>query len=274
MRVKHRFVFNSDNTKLIKLLDRYNVAYAPGETLTILELFEDDPHYYEILKFLTAHGIRQTLWEAVYSQNEIDAAQWLSCRSTWRYGYPQPDQENKGYRFSTYDITNYCEQCGKGLVQKENFILKKEPNWGARNFLMINWVHDELFVSSKAESILKEAGLTGFRFCDVSTRTGDKMPGIKQLYIENYIDNGLSNESVQNELICSRCGYKRIMQKPGYIYYHKKCFENVSYDIVKSQEKFGEITCASLIIISREFYSILKENKVDRGLAFEPVILV
>ena len=159
MRIKHRFVFDSrgNSFDISKLLNQQGVKFRYSEPFTTFELFEDQKCFEEIIKCLVPFNVSRNLPEAIYTQEEINTAKWLTVRSSWRNLYPFP-RENMGYRYTTYDAADFCERvgsywCGKGLIQRDNFVLEKEPNWGPRNFLMINWVDDELFISQKAEEI-------------------------------------------------------------------------------------------------------------------------
>jgi len=274
MRIRHYYPFNSSQKEILKFLDNRKVKYDCGEAITTFELFEDDTHFEKTKEFLELHDIHATVVEAIYSQIELNESKWLSCRSGWRYGYPQPNQENMGYRFTTYNSENYCIHCGKGLVQKESFVIKKEPNWGTRNFLMLNWVHDELFMTRKAESLLEKANLTGFSSYAVLNTKGSNMEGVRQIYVKKILEKGLSNEAISEVIVCPQCNFKKYMNKIGSVCYKKNTFENISDDIVKSQEKFGEITCSSIIFVSQKFYKTVTENKLNRGLIFEPVRLI
>lgn len=274
MRIRYYYPFNSNQKEVLEFLDDQKVKYDRGEIITAFELFEDDTHFENTKEFLELHDIHATVVEATYSQKELNESTWLSCRSSWRYGYPQPDQENMGYRFTTYDSENYCGHCGKGLVQKESFVIKKEPNWGARNFLMLNWVHDELFMTRKAEALLGKANLTGFSSYAVLSTNGSNMEGVRQIYVKKILENGLSDEAIREVIICPQCNSKKYMTETGPVCYNRNVFENISDDIVKSQEKFGEITCSSMIFVSQKFYKTVTGNKLDRGLVFEPVRLI
>lgn len=273
MRIKYRYGFNNSESDVADFINKQNIRHNKGDIVTVFELFNDDEKFELTLDFLRNRNIEPTVSEAVFSQKEIDEAQWLSIRSTWRYAYPQPEKD-QGYIFSTYNTKNYCDQCGKGLIQKENFTINKEPNWGSRNFLMLNWIHDELFITSKAESILRNSNLSGFSIYDVLNRSKRKLEKTKQIYVTNHLGYGLSNNIVSAELVCSKCNFKKYIRKPEFICYNKNVFENANEDIIKSYEKFGEITCASIIFISRRFYNVIKKNQLDRGLDFEPIKLI
>jgi len=278
MRVKHRFAFRDDNADAIHLLDKFKIKYDKEHNIVAFNIFESDDAFVTIERLLKSHNIT-SIPTAVYTRDEIEYAQWLVIRSGWNILYPQPE-EDMGYRFTTYDATNYCAGdepkyfCRKGLVQKEGFVLKKEPNWGARNFLAIHWVSDELFVSPKAAEVLRRSGLKGFDFYDVSSKSKKVFAGIKQLFINNYVGEGFSADAIQRKYVCPMCGFTKYWPKPGCFRFHKKIFEGVQDDIIKTTDKFWEIQCDSLIFISQRFYQVINNAKLDRGLAFEPVVLI
>ena len=279
MYVKHRFAFNDSQKKLVQFLDKYKIKYESKHGITIFYIFENHEKYTEINNFMNSNNVIP-ISEAVYTDDEIQSSQWLTIRSTWYNGlYPQP-QEDMKYIYITYDTTNYCEgnhpkyYCRKGAVQKDNFILKKEPNWGTRNFMMINWVDDELFVSKKSEEILKNSHLKGFEFYDVLTKSNKVIEGTKQIFIKEHLKEGLCPGSIQKTYICPLCGFVKYQPKVGANNFKKEIFDNLKVDIIKTAEKFSEIACFSFIIVSNKFYRTVKEAKLDRGLVFEPITLV
>ena len=280
MRIKHRFVFNnqSNNFDISKLLNQQGVKFEYSEPFTIFELFEDQTCFEEIIQLLAPYNVSRNLPEAIYTREEINTAQWLTVRSNWRSLYPYP-RENMGYRFTTYDATDFCERegayfCGKGLVQRDSFVLEKAPNWGPRNFLMINWVEDELFISQRAEEVLQSSHLMGFEMYDVMDKRKSKMSGIKQMFVKEYLREGLCAEAIQETLICPKCNLTKYILKAGSTCFKKEVFRDVKNDVVKTKEKFGGIGCISLILITHDFYKVLTKAKLDKGLVFEPVALL
>ena len=272
MRIKHRYGFSNSKISILEFLSKQEIELERTELATVIELFEDDVSYSIITEFLESQNIRPIISETVFTQDEISEAQWLSVRSIWHNGYPQP--QNSDYISSVYDTMNYCDKCDKGLVQKGSFTIKKEPNWGRRNFFMLNWVHDELFASSRAVQILKNSSLTGFSFLDVLTKSTGILQGTKQIIIEKQLEPALSSESIAETFICAKCNSEKYIRSVGIVRYDKRAFMNIQEDIVKSQEKFGQRTCSSMLLITQRFYKVLTENQLDRSLIFQPIGLV
>jgi len=279
MEIKHRFTFHEKEKKIFKFLDKHDIKYDHNDKswVVVFEIFQDHDKFTEVADFMKSFN-STSISTAVYTKEEIASAQWLIVRSAWRSLYPHP-RADMGYRQTTYGCTNICEgndlyKCNNGLVQKENFALEKEPNWGGRNFLMINWIWDELFISKKAETVLQNSELVGFDIYDVNDKKGNVMQGVKQLFINNYLDYGMCPKSIENRYTCRECGFESYMMKTGINRFKKEIFEGIEKDIIKTKEKFGEIMCSSLILVSHNFYEIVTKAKLDRGLVFEVVELV
>ena len=277
MKIRHRFGFASGDGKVLRFLNKKNLLYQRDELIITVEAFEDDNEF-DALSNLAHKCDAVDVVTAVYEQSELDAAKWLVIRSEWWNQYPQP-QEEMGYIYTTYDTSMYCSgceeyNCGKGLLQKKPFNIKKAPNWGPRNFLMLNWVPDELFVSLKAATVLEKSKLTGFSLWDVFDKSQKPFDTIKQIHVENFLPKSLNVESIKERLVCPNCGFEKIVPNVGPLRFEKTTFENIDYDIVKTEDKFGEIGCDSAILVSHNFYDTVIKNNIGKGLVFEPVELV
>lgn len=282
MVIKHRFAFSSSDKHITTFLKKHQIEIDAGEIVSAVEIFENNEGFNEIVKFLTSHNIHSypSTSQCIYTKEEIENAEWLKVRSTWINLYPQP-QNDFSYINITYDTKDSCDGrvaketfCHEGLVQKDSFLLRNKPNWGSRNFLMINWVHDEFFVSDKVELVFKDNNVKGLEFYKVLYRSRKEMEGIKQIYIQNYLPPGLKKESIEKEILCSKCDTIRYLRKLGYIFYDKEAFKDLDVDIIKSSERFGEITRSSMIFVNQRLRKIIMGNKLGKDLLFEPIQLV
>ena len=286
MRIKHRLVIyaRGDDLGILNYLHRQGVKKTSQSDISFsIELFEDQDNFDAVMRGIESYNVVRNSPESVYTHEEISTAKWLTIRSSWRSLYPHP-RDDFGFSFTTYDGTNYCVKakesdggfywCGSGLVQKESFVLEKEPNWGPRNFLMINCVEDELFISSKAETVLRSSDLIGYDIQDVMNKKGNVMNGVKQLFVKNYLEEGLCENAIEEKLTCPKCGFIKYIPKAGANCFRKEIFSGVEDDVIKTKEKFGGIYCFSLIIVTHRFYEVNTKAKLDRGLVFEPVELI
>ena len=277
MRIRHRYGIGCSDKRVLRFLNQHNVSYQSNGLIITANVFEDDVQFRAIESFmLKANAV--DVKDAIYDSEELESAEWLSIKSEWWSQYPEP-RDNFAYMSTTYDSIEYCKgadniyYCGKGLRQVHPFMMAKRPNWGARNFMMLNWVPDELFVSQKACKILEGAGLLGFELWDVVDKKYIPYETVKQIHIETQLQEGLDAHAIDQELVCPVCGFKKYIAKTGLIKFQKGLFDGLKCDVVKTKEKFGEIGCDSLILVSQKFYNVVKENSIDRGLVFEPVEL-
>lgn len=277
MRIRHRYGISSFDKRVLRFLSRHKIAYQSDGLITSVEAFEDDERFGDIelyMRKMNAVDVK----DAIYEKTELENSEWLTIKSEWWHQYPEP-RDNMAYMSTTYDSTEYCKgtdngyYCGKGLRQVHPFMMAKRPNWGARNFMMLNWVPDELFASLKACEILEDAGLLGFELWDVIDKKHISYENVKQVHIKTQLREGLDPRAVEQELVCPVCGFKKYIAKTGPIKLQKGLFDGLKCDVVRTTEKFGEIGCDSIILVSQKFYNVVKENRIDRGLVFEPVEL-
>ncbi|MCD7036334.1 hypothetical protein LRR81_18985 [Metabacillus sp. GX 13764] len=276
MRFKHRYTFNVGNKKLEEFLTLNEIPFELKYGIGVFEVFEDDEHWEEINKN-TNHYDLLSLVETIYSPKEFNNAEWLSVRSKWRWEYPQPEGKME-YRHITYNDEKLCIGCGRGLVQKDSFRLKKTPKWASKYFLMLNWVEDELFISSKAKEELQKSSLKGIHFYDVKrAKDNVSFDDVYQLHIKEKLSPGMieDNETIASTIQCHKCGGTKFIHNGKGIKYKKSVFNKVDVDIIKSAETFGDgHMCARIILVSQEFFQFIKNNKLGRNLEFEPILLV
>ena len=278
MRIRHRYGLSSFNKHLLRFLNKNKIPYQSDELTITVEVFEDDEQF-DIIELFMRENDAVDVISAIYGQTELDNSKWLSLKSEWWSQYPEP-QNNAGYLFTTYDVTEFCKgtddgyYCGKGLRQAHPFVIARKPNWGARNFMMLNWVSDELFVSQKTFKILQDSGLTGFSLWNVMNKQQIPYDNVKQLYVETQLPKGVDRQSIAQVCVCPNCGFEKYITKPGPVRFKKELFYDLKCDIVRTTDKFGERGCDSMILVSKEFYRVVINNKLDRGLIFEPIELI
>jgi len=278
MKIRHRIVFDKETvsqTFLIFLQEKKAQFDKSKSNIGVAYICEEDDWKEELYKFLQMEQITSIV-DAIYSKEEYDKAEWFSIRSKFRFEYPQPD-DSFGYKSYTYDNEKYCIECGCGLRQRDNFRVNKSPKWMKRHFLMLNWVHDELFVSSIARDCLNGNRITGLKFLDViSHKKNTVFEDFYQIYVENELAPGLINlnQSVKEVRNCSICDNTKYIYSGKGLTFRKEIFENLNFDIFRTHESFGDgHICARKIIISRKLYQAIKNGNLDKDLEFEPIVL-
>lgn len=276
MRIKRRIGLNlNSDVSLVRYFEQNCILVKKSGHIGIVEVYEDDPAWPEIRDLLSVlHKRAQS--ETLFTNEELQSASWLIVRSSWRNGYPQPDGDGL-YKTLTYSCDKYCSICGSGLVQNNPFRILKTPNWGRRNFFMLNWIFDELFVDEVTKTLLSNSELTGFSFMEVLNKKGtERISNTYQLVISTVLSEGLIAElpAIDDVYCCEKCGIKKYHPcGRGMKLYKKEVFEKAP-DIVKTAEIFGWGQGADrLVVISNKMYRFLVENHLDKCLCFEPIEL-
>lgn len=277
MRIKKHIAFREDESvELVSYLKNNNIPYDKGAIISALDIFDDDPYWPNINEFVENKKLI-CLSETIFSKNELSAAQWLTVRSQWRNGYPQPENAF-AYTHITYSDQAHCTECGAGLVQVNPFRIKKAPKWGNRHFMMLNWIDDELFVDASVKTVFCNNCVSGITFKEVHSKKGEMaFPEIQQMVITDILPPGirLNGQSIDEVFICAKCGTPKYHPTGiGMHSFQREIFMNAP-DIVRSNEVFGWGHGADrLILINQKVYQLITQNKLDRGLVFAPVLLV
>jgi hypothetical protein len=174
----------------------------------------------------------------------------------------QPEEDFK-YLNSTYDLSNYCSKCGIGAVQKESFRMKKEPKWGKRGILQLNWVFDQYFV-------LPDVWRDVFKIFDIPFlpvihhRSGKKLSTVLQL--SNLENTELENIDSYPYEICNECERKKYL--PISIGRFPKLKIIPKSHIVRTKEHFGSGGSAfNGVIVSQELYKQIRKYNL-KGVSF------
>lgn len=146
-----------------------------------------------------------------FSKKELDSARWLAI-DAWQHGYPQPEGGEFGYLQTTYDPTDWCENCGIGKKQKAPFKMRREPKWGRNALMQLIWVYDELFVTPEGWAhVFKPAGMA----CrPVLNTKGVELKTVVQLVVEETV--GICTDGLESERCprCHRVKYRYVTRGP------------------------------------------------------------
>lgn len=279
MEIKKHIAFRAKkNLELIQYLKDNCIEYDEGEIITAFDILESSPHWKWIENYIQENEVLRPLSETLFSNEELSSAKWLTLRSKWHNGYPQPENNNNYRKGITYTNEKHCKKCGTGLIQIDSFRLMKQPKWGSRCFFMLNWISDELFVSNSTRNILENSDITGLDYREVKNKKGDTvLDDVWQLNIPYILKKGIIPQEprIDNVNICPECGIPKYHPTGiGMLTYQKDIFEGAP-DFVKTFEVFGwGCDAPQKIIVSQKVYRFLTNNKMDRGLVFEPIELV
>lgn len=277
MRIRHRINFDYRESDLLGMVEKASHPYKRVANIISLDVEETDPLWAVLKPCLTEARLSDSP-ETLYSAKEIREADWAVVRSDWHWGYPMPDRDFS-YLSQTYDDTYYCPRCGAGLIQKGPFRVKKEPKWGRRSFLQLNWIYDELFAYPKTAEAMLAADISGIAHKQhplLCYKSGEALEDIVQMSIPGKLPPGLVPSDNIRELVCDDpgCGAQKILyDNRGPLRFESSIFEGAP-DVVKTAELFGGDTAiaARLILVSNRFIRFYLENKL-RGLIIEPIEL-
>ena len=273
MKLKYRFAFREeDNIAVVEYLKGIKKKYDNSTVINVVEVFENTEEFEFIEKNVVRPGIIIT---PVYSKEEMEDADWYEVRSTWRWEYPKPNNDKADFIDITFNRPEVCpgEYCG--IRQVDLFKINKEPDWKNRHFVMLNWVHGELFVKTETARFLLNSGLKGFEIKDVMLYKKNVLAeNIKQIYVNSSLKPGLIvDEGIKQINTCEVCGSKRYITSGRPVHFKKEIFEGLDLDIIKTDEVFGIWSLNDRIIyISKRLYSILVDNKLDKNLEFLPLL--
>jgi hypothetical protein len=211
-------------------------------------------------------------WKAVdvprteFSAGELKKAALLQMGPSWHHGYPQPD-EAFGYVELTYDTTQYCATCGIGAFQKAPFRMSREPRWGMRKTLQLNWVFDEFFVTPQAfETVFKPFGIENLPV--FHHKNGLVLATVLQLVVPRKTDSPIATVGLPTEQ-CATCRRTKFTPVTRGRFPYVSIPKGVH--IAKTKEYFGSGGSAwQAIIISAELYAAITTQKL-RGADFTVV---
>ena len=198
-----------------------------------------------------------------FSKPEITAAGWLEVASDWHHGYPQPE-DDFGYLEVTFDLTDYCAECGTGARQSAPFRMRGEPRWGRRAILQLNWEFGDYFVLPEVWlAVFKPHGVL---HRPVTNRKGVELKTVVQLVVDEQIavvTDGLTGQP------CPTCGvtkYLPVTRGPA-----PALVTRPTGHMARTREWFGSGHGAyRAVLISRSLREALEANGV-RGASVIPV---
>jgi hypothetical protein len=265
MKIIHRVSVTVDEKVMQKLVELGLEPQYVMPHLVSFDIDESDPGWSKARLFIEkSEALDVTRTE--FSSNELKQARRLQMGASWHHGYPQPEGAF-GYLNATYDLTSYCRSCGVGKKQKAPFRMKRDPKWGKKHVLQLNWVHDDFFVLPDIwKTIFRPFGIPCLPV--LNHRTGEELETVVQLRVDSEATSAIRSSDHEWEL-CSSCNRKK------YLPITRGSFPAVEVPsdihMAKTREYFGSGASAwRAIIISAELYQEIEKQKI-KGAEFQPV---
>ena len=273
----YRYIFNTNQDdpkrEIREYLVCHKIKYSEG-LLLIFEIPESRADFIEIKKFLDTKTGKIIQVRLDYSKKELNAAAYLQLWLRKYSGYPQPEtiDVKKSYINYTYDITNFCTNCGSGLIQNDSFYIKKSFNIEKIRFGGLYWVYDTFFITNELCNLLVKEGFTGIEFLPVKNiKTNQPIDHIVQLKINTVFPTKLKYE-VKKVIECKVCNQKKDLIKDGSeITVSKEILKHLDKDFYLSQEFTGDgLLCCRRVLISNRVYKFFNDNKI-KNICVEPI---
>jgi hypothetical protein len=260
MEIIHRISLNADDESRDELRA---LGVLVEEGFVAFEVAESDARWPQLARWCAKRDATDIV-DTRFSREEEDAATWLQWMGEWIAGYPQPEK-NSAYLEASFDLSQYCEQCGMGRVQKAPLRLKAEPKWGKRSFLQVNWIFDVLFTPPAVwEAVFRPAGVERLEVLD--TRGKVALANVVQLVLPE-ADSALATSARTGEE-CQAC--KRLKYAPVTRGFRPRFVGEPGAPLVVSQEQFGSGGQVFRLIYGRQsLRQALLPGRVG-GLAFGP----
>ena len=273
----YRYIFNTNQDdpkrEIREYLVCHKIKYSEG-LLLIFEIPESRADFIEVKEFLDTKAGKIIQVRLDYSKKELNAAAYLQLWLRKYSGYPQPEtiDVKKSYINYTYDITNFCTNCGSGLIQNDSFYIKKSFNIEKIRFGGLYWVYDTFFITNELCNLLVKEGFTGIEFLPVKNiKTKQPIDNIVQLKINTVFPTKLKYE-VKKVIECKVCNQKKDLIKDGSeITVSKEILKHLDKDFYLSQEFTGDgLLCCRRVLISNRVYKFFNDNKI-KNICVEPI---
>ncbi len=279
MKKEYHYFFNTANDrrgKIVNFLDANAIKYSTAGDCISLRVYDDNLYFNQIVKLFKKISVSPTV-TCEYSKKELSEAKYLSIWLKRYSGYPQPEAigVKDSYFNYTFDITNFCTNCGSGLVQKDSFYLKKSFNIEKIRFGGVYWEYDTFFITKELQDLFVKEKFTGIEFVLVKNiKTKQIVDNIVQLKINAVFPAKLKYE-VEKVIDCKQCGLKRdVIKMDSELFTPKEALKDLDKDFYLSQEFHGDgLLCCRSVLISNRVYQFFVDNKI-KNICAEPVKFV
>jgi len=265
MNVMHRIIFRSNNKRTYEFFSNLDLKIKTNAGLSIIIIGENHIEWDKIRNFINDKTLEITDFqlETHFTKTEMEHADFFAIHPSWHFEYPQP-KENFVYEAITYNPENVCKNCGIKLKPINSFEIKKNPKWGKRNIVQLNWIFDEYFVSCNLKNQLEKNSDIKFKSVN-NYKTKIILDDIFQINIYEYIDlNMPAGTDFEQCKICKQIKY--LPHTRGFFPSPKSS----NFTITHSVQSFGS-ACNSYhaVLINKDIYNLFNRIGVN-GISYTP----
>lgn len=155
----------------------------PGIDIHSATLFVDQDEYQSLIRELMRRNLHYSETKSLcFSQEEFDKSRFFLMRPAGYWGFPLPDDD---FLKESYDVSDSCGLCGKGVVQTKPFLVKGPARFGRNDILALNRAF-EFVVTQRLQLMIERNGLTGSSFWPLLNFKNRKpLSGYCQLHVEH-----------------------------------------------------------------------------------------
>lgn len=280
MEIKHYYL-HKKNERLKAFLNKYNISYTEdwikSEKVYLFEILESDIVYKNVKKFFPLTWDRG--FKVLYSKQEIEAAQWLVVKnSTEKVIADIPYEDACFEKACPYSKIFSREIYYRHHKQIDLLSVDTINKFKNRFFCGIDWGNQNyLFCSEKAKILLGEKW-GGLEFWNIKKRTTNKeVEGIYQMFFRKQIPlEAFVFDDFGRMKTCSGCGKNYIYTTKAFfqIKLRKEYVNNIKnvystgYIFSDGQQDY------EYHIVPHSFYEFCEINKMNKGMVYEPILLV
>lgn len=217
MKIVHRIIGKTADDAFVALVKRCGLGMVHLSPLMFAVDVTESHECYEAIQAMARHAHLPESVLTDFGSAELAASDYVAFgEPAWINEYPQPeDRSVTGYLKVTYDLTQYCTECGIGAVQVNPFRLKREPKWGKRSIFRLNWVQGEFFVPpSYWDNIFRPLGIRSLPVID--HETDQPLKNVVQLAIDHGVDLDMGDSRLLG-VEASRCGTCNRVRYRGWV---------------------------------------------------------
>lgn len=276
-KINHRYCCNYTDD-LVELLERNRVKFSISDFPSLSQrLVEFNICHADVANEKLNEEIRNTkitcFVTKVFSKKEMDSATWFSLWCDNMKIEEMPDMPAHEYHCRINEIYAAHRE------QKRPFTLRKSVNWGAnRNFVAAMGECTLLFSNMRAKQTLLQHNINGVVFGPVNRfSTGIPFDDMFQIIVTNILPrDALVIEEADNcrKSVCEICGREQYRIDGSFQLKVKESYLQSNVDAYATEKMFGAGFARREVIVSRKFYEITRNLKLDRTIHFEPILLV
>lgn len=247
----------------IELESGARLPWSGGRTIVGLDIGEMDKRWGSARPVIERYKITEFL-STKFTDSELNSASEFCMLGGSQRGYPQPE-EDFGFLSATYNLADYCSNCGNGCRQVKPFRLKSIPVL-KRSVMQLNWIFDEFFVSHEIwAEVFKAFGIDCWPV--IAHKSGEKVESLVQLKIEEKVRLRIEDGNRTDCVVCGRS--KMPFDLKGFA----PAPVVMSTHICRSIQAFGSGAAGfNRIMVSASLYRTIKKSKL-RGIQFYPCAL-